>query len=57
GANGELRMETFWHVSHTLVQKLVSDCFDSGESGELGELQRTGTERICDSTVNRFAAN
>ncbi|KAJ0862859.1 hypothetical protein HanPSC8_Chr12g0523211 [Helianthus annuus] len=50
-------METFWHVSHTSAQKLVADCFDSEESRELRESQRTGTERICDSTLNRLSEN
>lgn len=42
-------------MSHTFVQKLVSDSFE--ESGGFGESQRIGTERGCDSTVNRFAEN
>lgn len=44
-------------MSHTFVQKLVEDSFE--ESGEFGELQRNGTERVCvcDSIVYKFAEN
>ncbi|KAM1295577.1 hypothetical protein ACFX2H_015354 [Malus domestica] len=51
GAKGEFKIDTFWHVSHTSEQKLVTASLAWDEFDETVELQRTGTRRGTESTV------
>lgn len=57
GAKGEFEMKTFWHSSQTFEQKLLVLCFDMDEFPESVELQRTGTGRGPDCTLNSSAEN
>lgn len=44
-------MDTLWHSSQTLEQKLIAACWDWVEFAETVELQRTGTFFGFDSTL------
>lgn len=57
GLKGEFKIDTFWHVSHTVEQKSVTAALDWDEFDETVELQRTGTGRITGSTVNSSPEN
>ena len=49
--------DTFWHVSHTLEQKLVAAWLDWDEFAETMELQSTGIGRGVELIVNSLAKN
>ena len=49
--------DTFWHVSHTLEQKLFAAWLDWDEFSEIVELQSIGTGRGVEPIVNSSAEN
>ena len=49
--------DTFWHVSHTLEQKLFVAWLDWDEFAETVELQCIGTSRGVEPIVNSLNEN
>ena len=49
--------DTFWHVSHTLEQKLFVAWLDCDEFVEMMELQSIGTGQGVEPIVNSLAEN
>ena len=49
--------DTFWHVSHTLEQKLFAAWLDWDEFAEIVVLQSTGIGRGVELIVNSSAEN
>ena len=49
--------DTFWHVSHTLEQKLFVAWLDCDEFVETMELQSIGTGQGVEPIVNSLAEN
>ena len=57
GAKRDFTKDTFWHVSHTLEQKLFATWLDWDEFAETVVLQSTGIGQGVELIVNSSAEN
>ena len=56
-AKGDFMKDTFWHVSHTLMQKLFATWLDWDEFAKTVELQSIGTGQGVEPIVNSSSEN